>query len=419
MPGQARPSRRSCEHGAAITRVSQAVRILHLTTFLQGGAGRVIALLAGLQRASGHEVVVVTSATPEPGYGNYSGHMDALARAGVAVHAVDSSFKRDTTDNLRVVDFVERHYGGAAGFDLMHTHAAVPSRIAMTLRARAATRIPVLQTMHGWGVTKTPDQQAADVAVLQAVDRVVVTAATSAALLGSLGVPPTRVRIVPCGVPTHVERSDATDGLRAEMRSWQARGGVVICCAGTVGPRKNQRLLVEALPLLDDAGRVLCVFVGDGDTAALEDLATLTGVGPRVRVTGYREDARQIVAASDYLVLPSLSEGQPLSILEAFCDGVPVLASAVPELSELVADGATGFVFDPLSATDLASAFSRARRLSTAARAELCDRARVLWEARFSLDRMCDSYMAEYRALCAGSAVRASLQFPGEIAEQQ
>ena len=375
---------------------SSAVRILHLTTFLQGGAGRVITALASTQQASGHEVVVVTSATSESDCGNYSGYIETLARSGVAVHAVDSLFSREPADHAHVVEFIGRQCGGAAVFDVLHAHAAVPARIALTLADRAAARVPILQTMHGWGISKTPAQQEADIAVLNAVERVVVPATTSAALLESLGVAPERVRVVPYGVAPHVERSRATDALPAEIRSWQENDGVVICCAGTLGQRKNQRLLIEALPLVAAKERVLCVFVGDGEAAALQALAARAGVLAHVRFSGYRADARAIIAASDYLVLPSLSEGQPLSILEAFCDGVPVLASSIPELRELVTDGVTGFLFDPLSARDLANALARARGLTAWARSELCDRARAQWQSTFSLDRMCDSYMAEY-----------------------
>jgi glycosyltransferase involved in cell wall biosynthesis len=395
------------------------VKILHLTTFLQGGAGRVIATLASAQRASGHDVVVIMSATSAPGYGNYSGHIDTLARSGVASHAIDSLFLRDPAEHRHVIDFVESQYGGVSRFDVLHAHAAVPARIAMVLVDRAAARAPVLQTMHGWGIAKTPEQQKSDIAVLRAVDRVVVPDKTSARLLESLGVAATHVRRVPYGVAPQVERSGAGDALRVEMRTWQANGGVVICCAGTVGPRKNQRLLIEALPRIQPNGGVLCVFVGDGEPVLLQALAARAGVAGRVRFSGYRTDAREIVAASDFLVLPSISEGQPLSVLEAFCDGVPVLSSSIPELRELVADGVTGFLFDPMDANDLANAFSRARSLSAEGRAALCERARAQWESTFSVHRMCEGYMTEYVDLCVRLRAGELLQPASEIGEEQ
>jgi L-malate glycosyltransferase len=376
-----------------------SVTVLHLTTFLQGGAGLVIAEMAAAQRAAGHEVVVVASATPEPGYGNYPGHLETLGRAGVELHLVDSLFKREIGENLNVVTFLDREVGGAARFDIIHAHAAVPSVIAMILVGRSPRRVPILQTMHGWGTAKSPAHQQCDVAVLNLVDRVVVPAETSAAFLESLGVARNRMRVIEYGVPVQRFRLREPHPVEREMDAWRSAGGEVACCSGTIGPRKNQRLLVEALPLLAGDHRLLCVFVGEGDTTDLRALADERGVADRVRFCGYREDARDIAAAADYLVLPSFSEGQPVSILEAFCDGLPVVASAIPEIEDIVEDGVTGFLFDPSDPAALARALAAAHGLTREERDQLRARERAAYASRFSIDRMVQAYVAEYEDL--------------------
>src|SRR5262245_44955034 len=380
-----------------------SVTVLHLTTFLQGGAGLVIAEMAAAQRAAGHEVVVVASATPESGYGNYPGHLETLGRAGVELHLVDSLFKREIGENLNVVTFLDREVGGAARFDIIHAHAAVPSVIAMILVSRAPRRVPILQTMHGWGTAKSPEQQRSDLDVLNLVDRVVVPAETSAAFLASLGVARDRIRVIEYGVPGQRFRLREPHPVDRDIDAWQLAGGEVACCSGTIGPRKNQRLLVEALPLLDASHRLMCVFVGEGDTTDLRALADARGMADRVHFCGYREDARDIAAASDYLVLASLSEGQPVAILEAFCDGLPVVASALPEIEEIVEDRVTGFLFDPSDPAALARALTAAHVLTAAERDALRARARAAYESKFSIDRMVQAYLAEYEELCKRS----------------
>jgi glycosyltransferase involved in cell wall biosynthesis len=375
--------------------------VLHLTTFLQGGAGLVIAEMAAAQRAAGHDVVVVTSATPEPGYGNYPGHLETLGRAGVELYLVDSLFKREIGENLNVVTFLAGEGGGAARFDIVHAHAAVPAVIGMILASRSGRRAPVLQTMHGWGTAKTVAQEQCDLAVLNLVDRVVVAAETSAAFLHSLGVAAERVRVIPYGVAPRRLHARYAHPVEAEMLEWQRNGGAVACCSGTIGQRKNQRLLVDALPLLDADHRVLCVFVGEGDTTELRAHAAELGVADHVRFCGYREDARDIAAGADCLVLPSLSEGQPVSILEAFCDGLTVVASGIPEIKEIVDDEVTGFLFDPSHAADLARALTAAHRLTRDERENVRARAQQVYESRFSVDRMVREYLAEYDALCS------------------
>src|SRR5262245_37637695 len=108
-----------------------SVTVLHLTTFLQGGAGLVIAEMAAAQLAAGHEGVGAASATSAPGYGTDPGHLEPPGRAGVGLPLVDSLFKREIGENLSVVTSLDREVGGAARFDIIHAHAAIPSVIAM------------------------------------------------------------------------------------------------------------------------------------------------------------------------------------------------------------------------------------------------------------------------------------------------
>jgi glycosyltransferase involved in cell wall biosynthesis len=372
-----------------------------MTTFLQGGAGLAIAELASSQAALGHDVTVIASETGAPGYGNYPAHLDALARANVPVVLVDSSFKRDLAQNAEVVRTV-LGLSGDNGFDLIHTHAATPSLIALIAAGRSARRPPILQTMHGWGMAKSAADAQADVAILNLLDRVVVPAESSALLLRSLGVRRAPISVVPYGVRDDVPNPSSTaDALLDELRQWRANGGRVLCCLGTIGERKNQQLVIKALQRIEQRDRLLVVFVGDGDAAGLREQAAAAGVANSIRVAGYREDTRSFLATSDAFVLPSLSEGQPLSILEAWREGLPVIVSDIPELRELVDDGVTGFLFDPRCARALASAIAEAGRLSPAARLRMATRVRRLYDTRFAAADMVAGYMNEYAAVAA------------------
>ena len=245
--------------------------------------------------------------------------------------------------------------------------------------------------------------------ILNLVDRVVAPAETSAVLLRRLGVSRTPIGVVPYGIPNEPPPPPSgSDDLLDELHRWRAGGGTVLCCLGTICARKNQQLVVGALELMEPGDRPLCVFVGDGDPAALQAQATAAGVASSVRIAGYREDARRFLGAADAFVLPSLSEGQPLSILEAWRDGLPVIVSDIPELAELVEDGDTGFRFDPRCPRALASAIRAAMQLTPAARLRLDVRVRRLFETRFTASEMVSGYMREYgRALTGADCVRA------------
>jgi glycosyltransferase involved in cell wall biosynthesis len=371
----------------------KAVRILHLTTFVQGGAGLAMTELTCGQARRGHEVTLVTSRTGAPGYGNYSDHLARMAREHVRVIAVDSLFSRNPEHHAAVSRTIDRDLGGASAFDLIHAHAAVPASLGAAVVARARRTLPVLQTMHGWGVSKTTAHAVFDVQVMNQVDRLVVPAPASAALLASMGVRQDHQAIVPYGIPD--ARDTTPDDLSVLMRGWRQAGHHVLCAVGTLGARKNQRLLIEALAM-DDSRVHRLVIIGDGPRTALTAAAISLGVADRVYFAGYRPDARRYLREADLLVLPSRAEGQPLTILEAFCDGTPVLVSAVPELSELVVPEGAGWTFIPDNARDLAAALARAARVDPADRQALIERARSVYRARFTVDRMVDDYMTEY-----------------------
>src|SRR5919109_2349919 len=148
--------------------------IVHLATFLQGGAGRAIVDLACAQQQAGHDVLVVTSATGDDNYGNYPHYLDRL-RAEQVPHLVeDSLFKRDLRLNLQVLQRL-REMRAPDAVDVVHAHAATPALVGRLFAGHAGRRIAVVQTQHGWGVSKTREQASNDLAVLHDVDRVIVT----------------------------------------------------------------------------------------------------------------------------------------------------------------------------------------------------------------------------------------------------
>lgn len=370
------------------------MNILHLCSFLQGGAGSIIVTLATAQHAAGHHVTVVTSASGVPGYGNYQHHVDALRSYGVEVLQLDSLFHRDLADNLAVVRALLGR--GLHDLDLVHAHAAVPSLIGLVLAGRCHHSVPVIQTMHGWGLNKTAAQARHDVAVLNTIHRVVVPSEVTCSQMLDFGVRPDQLRVVRYGVAP-LRPGGESSPLEDEMTTWRRRGDFVVCCVGTLGSRKNQGLLVEALGLVRAPDAVLCVLVGDGDAVPLQQQAQALPAQVDIRVTGYRADARRLAAAADVLVLPSLSEGQPLAILEASCDGVPVVGSAIPEIADLIEHGVAGWLFPAGDAKALAATLDAAYVASADVRAGLATAARERWAAHHTAERMLDGYLTQYR----------------------
>jgi glycosyltransferase involved in cell wall biosynthesis len=150
------------------------------------------------------------------------------------------------------------------------------------------------------------------------------------------------------------------------------------------------------------------VIAGDGwQRAAFERLAADLGIADRVRFTGWRADRARILAALDVFVMPSLFEGGPTTVLEAMAMGLPVVATNVGMVPEVVDDGKTGLVVPPGDVHALTTAVRElAARPET--RTRLAEAARTAAVARFGTDRMVDGYVAVLAGTARRSAARAA-----------
>jgi glycosyltransferase involved in cell wall biosynthesis len=358
--------------------------ILHLATYLQGGAGRAIAGLACAQRRLGRDVIVVASETPVDAYGNYVEYLDQLPQAGVTLWLCDSLFKRDLALNFRVLDMLRRRLDTTT-IDVVHAHAAVPALIGRLFAGHSAARIPVVQTQHGWGTNKTRAQEAADLAILRDVDCVITTSNSTRNLLVGRCIPADSITVIPCGIDRHDAGPPPSEAERV-IQPRRARGARVIGCIGSVTGNKNQQRLVEALSSLNDLD-VVAVFLGEGGDAVGREAARM-GVSDRVVVCGYQPQASRWLSMMDLLVLPSRTEGQGLVVLEAFRAGVPVVVSNIPALADLVDHRRCGVCFEPDDSASLAQAIRHVLALPDHERAAMTHAARARLLEEFTSDRM-------------------------------
>jgi glycosyltransferase involved in cell wall biosynthesis len=169
---------------------------------------------------------------------------------------------------------------------------------------------------------------------------------------------------------------NAVDAARAPRSSATRRERPLIIAVGRLKAPKDFLTLVRALGTLPPDS-FEAVIVGEGpDRGRLEAEIEALGLEQHVRLAGERRDVPDLLAAADVFVLPSASEGMPVSVLEAMAAGLPVVASRVGGMPEQVSDGETGLLVEPGHIGELAAAVSRLirdgelrRRLGTAGRA--------------------------------------------------
>ena len=125
---------------------------------------------------------------------------------------------------------------------------------------------------------------------------------------------------------------------------------------GRFRPPKDFTSLIRAMAALEP-GTARLRIAGDGpDRPAIEQEIATLGLHETVELLGTRADVDELLAAADVFVLSSDSEGLPMSVLEAMAAGLPVIASAVGGVPELVADKETGALVPPRDSQALAAA---------------------------------------------------------------
>ena len=175
-------------------------------------------------------------------------------------------------------------------------------------------------------------------------------------------------------------------------------GGRTLGFLGRLEEVKNPLFLLDLLAALEGTDHRL-VIIGDGPLMApLRARVVALGLTGRVDLPGSlpRPQALERLAGLDVLVVPSLWEGMPLAPLEAMAIGVPVVASRVGGLPEIIEDGRTGLLIDRLEPAGYARAVGRLTD-GSALRGEIAARARAAVVERFSWTVAREAYLALYR----------------------
>lgn len=176
----------------------------------------------------------------------------------------------------------------------------------------------------------------------------------------SAGIYSRRVVVIPNSLDTREADAALPRHWRDEL-SWPEDRPIVGYC-GRLAAIKGADILVEAVAMLiRDGHRVGLVVVGEGEERIkLQSLATTLGIGDDVYFAGRiaRAEVFSAFKGFDIAVVPSREEGFGLSALEAMASGVPVVASNVDALAEIISDGVNGILFCCSDAIDLASRIS-------------------------------------------------------------
>lgn len=255
----------------------------------------------------------------------------------------------------------------AAGVEHVHCHFATHPALAGFVIHRLVG-IPFSFTAHGSDLHV--DRTMLCTKVHEARFVVTVSESNREVFHRECGGPIAHLEVIRCGIDTALFAAQ-DPGSAVINPGEDGASPFRILIVGTLHEVKGQAHLIEALARMNrDNPRIECTIVGDGpDRAALERLAAARSVADRVTFLGRRTRAEvaTLMANSDVLVVPSVPtrsgkrEGLPVVIAEAMGIGLPVVASRLSGIPEIVVDGETGYLTPPGDPAAIAAALERLR----------------------------------------------------------
>lgn len=299
------------------------VRVLHiLAPGTQGGLERVVSMLSARQGRDRVHIAAVLS--PDDAVSHP--FVTALEREGIPVTPIVAGGRNYVHEYRSLRAIVER-----VKPDVVHTHGYRSDVIGGMAGRRQG--VPTVSTVHGFtgGGLRNRINEAIQRFALRRADAVLAVSRPLVDRLVQAGVRPDRIRFVPNGFV-----SSETITRKAARRLLGIRtDALVVGWVGRLSWEKGPDVMLEALALTDSSWSLS--MIGDGpELAALDEKAAALGISERVVWHGSVENAGSIFPAFDSFVLSSRTEGTPIALFEAMNAKVPIVATRVGGVPDVV-----------------------------------------------------------------------------------
>ena len=364
------------------------------------GAEAVLLSLASEQRLRGGHPMLLSMGSP----GTAEKPIESEARRrGIECVTLRMRGAFDLAGALRLVRIAREQRA-----DVIHSHG-YKGNILLGLLPRRRRGAPVITTLHGWtakrawsklGVYRLFDQY-----LLPRLDGVVIVNDQMRQLpaLARLRRPPVTI---PNGVAAANPANSHDSPLARSIAELRTRCPVLLGVVGRLSPEKNVVELIEALHACTAAPHAGLVILGGGpERPAVENAIARLGLGQRVLLGGYVANARDYLASLDVLVIPSLTEGLPMILLEAMAASLPVIATRVGDIPAVLGD--LGLLVPPADRTALTDAIAIVAQDLPRFR-QLGARAAERVARDYSAAAMADRYAAVYESVLAQVGQRAT-----------
>jgi N-acetyl-alpha-D-glucosaminyl L-malate synthase BshA len=365
-----------------------------------GGSGIIATELGKVLAARGHGVHILSSDTPVR-LNDY--------QPGLSFHRVETPsypLFREPQYLLSLANKIVQ-VSRAEKLDIVHAHYAVPHATAAYLARQILASggsgvVPrVITTLHGTDITllgSDPSYSETVAFCIQQSDGVTtVSDSLKADTYRELGVT-CDIRVIPNFIDCTLNRRRDVGALRARLAP---EGQKILIHVSNFRPVKRPSAVIEVFARVRREAPAKLLMVGDGpECAAATRLARTLGVADDVQFLGEQEQVVQLLSAADVFILPSSQESFGLAALEAMACEVPVVASRVGGLPEVIEDGVTGYLHTLDDLDGMAASVVRLIN-DDALRRRVAEAARQSATSRFCDWRIVPAYESYYEEILA------------------
>jgi glycosyltransferase involved in cell wall biosynthesis len=320
--------------------------ICHLIAHLRFGAGRHIVETALEQFRRGYPTTVLVSNDKDENWKSDPAQLQELREGGVTVRLLGEFFQRNLQELGAAAAELVRILGDGRNLTVCHAHSAMPAAVARWARAGR-----IVATCHGFAPGRDPAFDLQDALALAMCDAVISPSRAWASDLQARFFIPS-VTVIPLGV-------DLRKYPRPERRAADPTDAIRLVTVCELTQRKGIDLLLQAMPRIwQTFPSVVLDLIGDGDSRhSLERMAARFDIpGGRIRFLGRSENPYPLLSEYDLFCLPTRSDNFPLAIMEAMLAGLPVVATRVGGIAEIVEESGCGRVVEPESSAAIADA---------------------------------------------------------------
>jgi glycosyltransferase involved in cell wall biosynthesis len=372
------------------------VKIAVLATVTDfGGAERVVLSLINNVNSDSFELVPIIFTIPSMEDGVFLKHLDRAGKKYYKIFVNDYKLKYLNP----LVNIVETYkLLKKQKFDLIHTHGYRADVLGIFLSKLMG--LPFISTCHGFILNDLNLKlySRLDHFVLRFANKIMAVSQGIKNDLVKSGIEESLITVIQNAVDLNGNEELFTQNRQIKRALFNIKDNeFVVGYIGRLSEEKGVKYLIEAILMLHDLNMpVKTIIIGEGPQRnELEDLVKKTNIEDRIFFTGFQDNIEYWLPSIDVFALPSLTEGTPMSLLEAMAEGIPVVASAVGGVPQVVDSGKNGILVAAGKSEEIKDAIHLLYK-DEALRNSLSREAKKMMQMKYSVQEWINKIEMEY-----------------------